>query len=263
MDILTYALAKKYVDQALEGAGALKGKNCVIQNIEQITGGHRITFQWTLDNGTVETDYMDVMDGVKGDTGATGATGATGKGIVSTIVNEQEHLIITYDDGTTQDAGLVVVSGVDSIFTINFTESLGEYSVDKTPDEVRAAYNGGKIFQLKDGLFISSLHSYADANGNLILDFNSAMCGSGYVSNNYYYLRGLDNVWSQIEKISEDANIVAKDINNVMTSKVVANATAVANLSNKQVRNIYAGTTDLTPGVSVLPSGDIYIVYET
>lgn len=45
--------------------------------------------------------------------------------------------------------------------------------------------------------------------------------------------------------------------------KVLANATSVANLADKQVRNIYAGTTDLTPGVDALPSGDIYIVYET
>ena len=44
---------------------------------------------------------------------------------------------------------------------------------------------------------------------------------------------------------------------------MLANATSVANLADKQVRNIYAGTTDLTPGVDALPSGDIYIVYET
>ena len=43
---------------------------------------------------------------------------------------------------------------------------------------------------------------------------------------------------------------------------VVANATAVANLSTKQVRNIYAGTTALTEGVTALTSGDIYIMYE-
>ncbi len=44
--------------------------------------------------------------------------------------------------------------------------------------------------------------------------------------------------------------------------KVIANATAVAALNEKQVRNIYAGTTDLTPGTSELATGDIYIVYE-
>ena len=44
--------------------------------------------------------------------------------------------------------------------------------------------------------------------------------------------------------------------------QVVANASAVATLETKQVRNIYAGTSDLTAGSSALPTGDIYIVYE-
>lgn len=43
--------------------------------------------------------------------------------------------------------------------------------------------------------------------------------------------------------------------------KVLANATAVATLGDKQVRNIYAGTAELADGAS-LPSGDIYIQYE-
>ena len=43
---------------------------------------------------------------------------------------------------------------------------------------------------------------------------------------------------------------------------VVAQAAAVATLGTKQVRNIYAGTADLTAGSSPLPAGDIYLVYE-
>jgi hypothetical protein len=62
LDIITYALSKKYTDDAIAG-GAQKGKNCTISSIDPITGGHRVTFQWTLDNGTVQTDYVDVMDG--------------------------------------------------------------------------------------------------------------------------------------------------------------------------------------------------------
>ena len=93
MDILTYALAKKYVDKTIEGSGALKGKNCIITDISPITGGNRVTFQWTLDNGTVETDTMDVMDG------------EDGLGIKSVDINSSNHLIITYDDNTTEDAG--------------------------------------------------------------------------------------------------------------------------------------------------------------
>lgn len=47
-----------------------------------------------------------------------------------------------------------------------------------------------------------------------------------------------------------------------LAGKVIANKDSVGNLSIKQVRNIYAGTTDLVAGSSTLPAGDIYIVYE-
>lgn len=44
--------------------------------------------------------------------------------------------------------------------------------------------------------------------------------------------------------------------------QVVANADAQANLTVSQVRNIYAGTTDLVAGTSELATGAIYLVYE-
>ena len=47
-----------------------------------------------------------------------------------------------------------------------------------------------------------------------------------------------------------------------LAGAVVANASAVATLGTKQLRNIYAGTSALTAGSSSLPTGDIYIMYE-
>lgn len=47
-----------------------------------------------------------------------------------------------------------------------------------------------------------------------------------------------------------------------LAGQMVANTTAVATIGTKQVRNIYAGTTDMTAGSSSLPTGDIYLVYE-
>lgn len=44
--------------------------------------------------------------------------------------------------------------------------------------------------------------------------------------------------------------------------EMVANATAEATLTNKQIRNIQASTTDLTAGTSALATGEIYLVYE-
>ena len=44
--------------------------------------------------------------------------------------------------------------------------------------------------------------------------------------------------------------------------QVVANATAVTTIGTAQVRNIKAGTADLTAGSSALATGEIYFVYE-
>ena len=130
IDAKTLAASKKYTKETVEGAGAIKGKNCVIDSITPITGGNRVTFKWTLDSGTVQTGVMDVMDGTDGapgaqgpqgpagPAGADGRDGTDGLGIASVNIDVNEHLIITYDDGTTHDAG-VIPSGGGSVTSVN------------------------------------------------------------------------------------------------------------------------------------------------
>lgn len=74
----TLAVAKKYTDNTVAGGGAVRGKNCVIESITEIDGGHRVTFKWTLDNGTVQRQYMDVSNGERGPQGLQGPVGPTG-----------------------------------------------------------------------------------------------------------------------------------------------------------------------------------------
>lgn len=69
-----YALAKNYVKQTVLGGGAVVGKNVIISSIEPIYDdteiiGNRITFSYTLDNGTEKTSSMDVMNGKDGGIG--------------------------------------------------------------------------------------------------------------------------------------------------------------------------------------------------
>ena len=97
-----YAILKKYTDDSVAGGGAIKGKNCVITNITAITGGNRITFQWTLDNGTVQTDTLDVMNGTNG------TNGTNGVGIASITykgkdVDNSNIYTVTYTDGSDDD----------------------------------------------------------------------------------------------------------------------------------------------------------------
>ena len=47
-----------------------------------------------------------------------------------------------------------------------------------------------------------------------------------------------------------------------LANQLLASANSVSNLTSTMIRNIYAGTTDMTVGSSVLPAGDIYLCYE-
>lgn len=78
MDITTLAAARKYTDNSIAGtSGALAGKNCTIDSITDITGGHRVTFKWTSSSGTSQTDTMDVMDGSDGNDGVSPSVSVT------------------------------------------------------------------------------------------------------------------------------------------------------------------------------------------
>ena len=115
LSVETLAVARKYTDDSLAGAGAVAGVPCKIQSITAITGGNRVTFLWTDNNGDDHTSAMDVMNGVDGE---------DGKGIQSVTVNAQDHLIITYTDGTTVDAGQIEIhSSVDRPLSSTLTAS--------------------------------------------------------------------------------------------------------------------------------------------
>lgn len=66
LSVETLALAKKFTTESLLGGGAVKGKNAVVKSIVKVEGGNEVTFQWTLDDGTVKTDVMFVADGAIG-----------------------------------------------------------------------------------------------------------------------------------------------------------------------------------------------------
>ena len=96
MDIVTLALAKAFTKKTVDGLGALKGANAVITSITKENGISTVTFEWTGTSGAKETDSIQVKDGEKGDTGLS---------VKSLSIDENEHLIITYSDNTTEDAG--------------------------------------------------------------------------------------------------------------------------------------------------------------
>ena len=92
MDIVTYALSKKYTKESLLGGGAVVGKNVTVSSITPIDGGNKVTFSYTLDDGTVKTSAMDVMDG----------NGITKVEKIKTV-DLIDTYRMTFDDGTTFD----------------------------------------------------------------------------------------------------------------------------------------------------------------
>ena len=78
LEILTLGSSKTYTRESLLGGGAVVGKNVTISSITSIEGGNRVTFSYTLDNGTVKTSTMDVMDGKDGIDGTNGTNGKDG-----------------------------------------------------------------------------------------------------------------------------------------------------------------------------------------
>ena len=93
MDIVTYALSKKYVAKSLDGLGALKGANCTIKSTTPKDDGTEIVFEWTGTSGTKETTTILVKNGEQGN------------GVVKVEKIKTVDLVDTYrmtfDDGST------------------------------------------------------------------------------------------------------------------------------------------------------------------
>ena len=93
--------AKKYVNESLLGAGAIVGKNVQVSKIEPIIGGNKVTFTYTLDNGTPKNSYLEVMNGEKGDS-VISANIDDETGILSFTLSNGEKIVagkITIDTG--------------------------------------------------------------------------------------------------------------------------------------------------------------------
>lgn len=92
------AAAKKYTDESIAGiSGTLAGKNCTIQSKTAISGGTRVVFAWTADDGTSRTDSLDVMNGTDG------RDGADAPSITAVTLLADNSLRVTLSDGTSYD----------------------------------------------------------------------------------------------------------------------------------------------------------------
>lgn len=78
LSVTTYAMSKKYADEAINGMGAVKGAPCTIKETAKTDNGTLITFEWTSSDGNVQTTQIEVLDGKQGNPGPQGPKGDTG-----------------------------------------------------------------------------------------------------------------------------------------------------------------------------------------
>lgn len=143
IDKKAYALANGYTDETVIGGGAIKGKNCTISKIEDIDGGHRITFNWTLDNGTTKSQTLDVKDGVDGHTPVKG---------------------VDYFDGQKGEPGISGSDGKDGKDGITYTPSIGE--VTTVESDVEASASVSVNTETKEAVFNFAIPKGKDGDRN-------------------------------------------------------------------------------------------------
>ena len=113
---------------------------------------------------------------------------------------------------------------------------------------------GGTTYDVKDAGAVRTVNGNTpDENGNVTIDSGGVKTVNGQQPD------AAGNV--QIETGS-DTLPASSVTSGTFAGQVVANENAVQTLTTKQVRNIYAGTEDMTAGITELATGDTYIVYE-
>lgn len=133
ISVETLAASKKFTSESLLGGGAVVGKNVTISSITPIDGGNRITFSYTLDDGTAKTSTLDVMNGINGTDGKDGKNGA--KGVKGDPGQNGQ-------DGTNGQDGIGIskiektkTEGLIDIYVITFSDnSTFEYTVTNGKD---------------------------------------------------------------------------------------------------------------------------------
>lgn len=235
LNILTLAMAKKYTDNSLAGAGAVAGVPCQIQSITPITGGNRVTFLWKDNNNVSHTSTLDVMDGAKGDKGEKGDTGIQGLqgepgiqgpqgiqgekgvGIENITKKSSAGLVDTYQivftDGT--ESSFDVVNGAnitktsqlenDSNFITNVVNNLLNYY---TKDEVYTKANIDELLRnIVAGLSVKivAVLPTEEISGTTIYLIKT----SGHNYNQYMWI---DNAWANLGSTTVDlSNYYTKD----------------------------------------------------
>lgn len=106
-----WILSKKYTADTADSLGSLKGAPCEVTDIETGETTTVITLQWEGTSGQIQSGTVTLPNGEKGDPGEKGDDGRGIKSMRVRHVGDEDHLFVTYDDDTTEDAGKITGGG--------------------------------------------------------------------------------------------------------------------------------------------------------
>lgn len=153
------------IQTATGGSGGVDGKNCTIKSIVETDDGNIVTFEWTNDDGTVETNTMTVLNGVDGTPGGKGDTGAAAGFGTPTA---------TIDANVGTPSVTVTASGANTAKVFNFAfKNLkgqpGTNGVDGVKgDKGDPGTNGTNGTNGVDGKSITAIAFIKDATGEIV-----------------------------------------------------------------------------------------------
>lgn len=154
MDIVTYALAKKYTEDTANALGAVKGAPCTIQSITETADAIVVIFSWTGTNGATQTSTMTIPKGksleydwrgtelgirVEGDTNYEYVDLKGDDGASPTVdvqkVDKTTTITVTNADGTSSTADILDGSAYESSPTAPTTAgTVGEIVFNSAPE---------------------------------------------------------------------------------------------------------------------------------
>ena len=188
LDLRTLSASKTYTDESLLGGGAIKGANAVIAQIKRGATENEVVFEWTLADGSKQTDSIIVKNGKDGEKGKDGEQGETGVSIVGAHFNSNGKIVFELSDGSetapislpsasvdiSPDSGNVIEQRANGIFvpetdTSNFVEKEANKSLISDEDKAQIALNKSLIETLNgdESVVGSVAKQIADALGKL------------------------------------------------------------------------------------------------
>lgn len=216
VDLRTLAAAKTYTDESLLGGGAIKGANAVIAQIKRGATENEVVFEWTLADGSKQTDSIIVKNGKDGEKGKDGEQGETGVSIAGAHFNSNGKIVFELSDGS-ETAPI----------------SLPSASVDISPD------SGNVIEQRGNGIFVpetdTSNFVEKEANKSLISDEDKAQIALNK---------------SLIETLNGDESVVGS------VAKQIAEALGKFNSLSKEIVDAVPSVADAKDNVIYLLKGE-------